>query len=388
MLAAIGALLLVGLRRTGSPVAPANQARTQAAYPYEGMIIGFEEIGNGRDGRGAFRSIDFAFEIQPPGEAPYQTRTSWKVYARSAQALQLGRTVAIKVDLDEMTCPASNGHDCANPAPPEHRRPITADRRRPHSLHLPPSSHPRKTARTTSSTSNQRGTLNNEADHVGDDSPLAIAPRHAARLPQLQISGRLTGSPGSADSRAPSALTASTTRGISEQARRLAQWAAVAKAINNAEHRAWQGTIDPGRQTQPGVRAQRSRQIVGLVEVATPPQELRHNGGENAIEAVGAAHAFICRADRINENLQNSAPDEHILTLDPALGTTVKRVESPRRPTTPGWTIRPAPGHVSTWANPFKFAVHHRCRVPPKAQPAARDRRRSPRRRIPRQSRR
>jgi len=101
VLAAIGALLLVGLRRIGSPVAPANQARTQAAYPYEGMIIGFEEIGNGRDGRGPFRSIDFAFEIQPPGEAPYQTRTSWKVYARSAQALQLGRTVAIKVDLDD-----------------------------------------------------------------------------------------------------------------------------------------------------------------------------------------------------------------------------------------------------------------------------------------------
>jgi hypothetical protein len=100
-LAAIGTLLLVGLRRTGSPVAPANQARTQNAYPFEGMIIGFEEIGNGRDGRGAFRTIDFAFEIQPPGEAPYQTRTSWKVYARSAQALQLGRTVAIKVDLDD-----------------------------------------------------------------------------------------------------------------------------------------------------------------------------------------------------------------------------------------------------------------------------------------------
>jgi hypothetical protein len=99
--AAIATLLLVGLRRGGDPVATADESRTQRAYPYEGMIIGFEEIGNGRDGRGAFRSVDFAFEIQPPGEAPYQTRTSWKVYARSAHALHLGSTVAIKVDLDD-----------------------------------------------------------------------------------------------------------------------------------------------------------------------------------------------------------------------------------------------------------------------------------------------
>lgn len=101
--AAIATLILVGMRRGGSgPIASGNdESRPQNAYPYEGMIVGFEEIGNGRDSRGNFRAMDFAFEIQPPGEAPYQTRTSWKVYARSAQALQLGRTVAIKVDLDD-----------------------------------------------------------------------------------------------------------------------------------------------------------------------------------------------------------------------------------------------------------------------------------------------
>jgi hypothetical protein len=99
--AAIATLLLVGLRRDGVPVATGDESRANRAHPYEGMIVGFEEIDNGRDGRGAFRSVDFAFEIQPPGEAPYQTRTAWKVYARSAHALQLGRTVPIKVDLDD-----------------------------------------------------------------------------------------------------------------------------------------------------------------------------------------------------------------------------------------------------------------------------------------------
>jgi hypothetical protein len=100
--AAIATFLLASLRRGGgSPVPTADQSRTQNAYPYEGMIIGFEEIGNGRDNHGPFRAVDFAFEIQPPGEAPYQTRTSWKVYASSDQGLQLGRTVAIKVDLDD-----------------------------------------------------------------------------------------------------------------------------------------------------------------------------------------------------------------------------------------------------------------------------------------------
>jgi hypothetical protein len=98
---AIATVLLVSMRRGGGPVATVDESRTQQAYPFEGMIVGFEEIGDGRDGRGAFRAIDFAFEIQPPGEAPYQTRTAWKVYARNAQALQLGRTVAIKVDLDD-----------------------------------------------------------------------------------------------------------------------------------------------------------------------------------------------------------------------------------------------------------------------------------------------
>ncbi|MFN8537985.1 MAG: hypothetical protein U0232_10990 [Thermomicrobiales bacterium] len=101
ILAAIGARsLLVGLRRTSSPVALANQARTQAAYPYEGMIIGFEEIGNGRDGRGAFRSIDFAFEIQPrrsPLPDPHPPGRSTPAAPRPSN----WRTVAIKVDLDD-----------------------------------------------------------------------------------------------------------------------------------------------------------------------------------------------------------------------------------------------------------------------------------------------
>lgn len=98
---AIVVLLLVGLRRGTAQVAPSDEARLQRAFPYEGMIVGFEEVGDGRDGRGAYRLLDFAFEIQPPGEAPYQTRTAWKVYGRSGSTLQLGRTVAIKVDLDD-----------------------------------------------------------------------------------------------------------------------------------------------------------------------------------------------------------------------------------------------------------------------------------------------
>lgn len=94
-------LLLVGMRRGGAQVAASDEARVQQAFPYEGMIVGFEEIGEGRDGRGPFRALDYAFEIQPPGESPYQARTSWKVYRRSDAALQLGRTVPIKVDLDD-----------------------------------------------------------------------------------------------------------------------------------------------------------------------------------------------------------------------------------------------------------------------------------------------
>ena len=94
-------LLLVGMRRGGGQVVTGDEVRVQQAFPYEGMIVGFEEIGAGRDGRGPFRALDFAFEIQPPGEAPYQARTSWKVYRRSDAALQLGRTVPIRVDLDD-----------------------------------------------------------------------------------------------------------------------------------------------------------------------------------------------------------------------------------------------------------------------------------------------
>lgn len=100
--AAIATLVLLGLRRGGGPVAAGDEARLQRAYPYHGMIVGFEEGEGGRDGRGPFRAIDFAFEIQPPGEAPYHTRTSWKVYGRAAaQALQLGRTVPILVDMED-----------------------------------------------------------------------------------------------------------------------------------------------------------------------------------------------------------------------------------------------------------------------------------------------
>ncbi len=95
------ALLVAGMRRSTAQTAASDEARLQRAFPYAGMIVGFEEVGEGRDSRGAYRVLDFAFEIQPPGEAPYQTRTSWKVYGRGGAGLQLGRTVAIKVDLDD-----------------------------------------------------------------------------------------------------------------------------------------------------------------------------------------------------------------------------------------------------------------------------------------------
>ena len=95
---AIVVLVLLGTRRGGGQVAPRDESRLQRAFPYQGMIVGFEEIGDGRDTRGAFRAIDFAFEILPPGESAYQTRTSWKVYGRRNPELQLGRTVAIRVD--------------------------------------------------------------------------------------------------------------------------------------------------------------------------------------------------------------------------------------------------------------------------------------------------
>lgn len=98
---AIIALVLLGTRRGGGQVAVRDETRLQRAYPYRGMIVGFEEVGDGRDARGAFRAIDFAFEILPPGESAYQTRTAWKVYGRRNPALQLGRTVAIKVDADD-----------------------------------------------------------------------------------------------------------------------------------------------------------------------------------------------------------------------------------------------------------------------------------------------
>ena len=98
----IVAMLVLALARCGGGrVSASDEARVQRAYPYEGMIVGFEDHGEGRDGRGEYRMRDFAFEIQPPGESPYQARAAWKVYARSVPALQLGRTVPIKVDLDD-----------------------------------------------------------------------------------------------------------------------------------------------------------------------------------------------------------------------------------------------------------------------------------------------
>ena len=96
---AIVVLLLLSMRRGGGQGSPRDESRLQRAFPYQGMIIGFEEIGDGRDTRGAFRAIDFAFEILPPGESAYQTRTAWKVYGRRNPELQLGRTVAGSIQI-------------------------------------------------------------------------------------------------------------------------------------------------------------------------------------------------------------------------------------------------------------------------------------------------
>ena len=67
---AIIVLVLLGLRRGGAQAAPGDETRLQRAFPYEGMIIGFEEIGDGRDARGPFRAIAFAFRASSARSHP------------------------------------------------------------------------------------------------------------------------------------------------------------------------------------------------------------------------------------------------------------------------------------------------------------------------------
>jgi len=84
--------------RGGEKIMAERAAKLQNTQPAHATILSYEEKGGGRDNKGRFSSIVFRLQVKPAAGADYEVTTFWKVYPMAAPNLQVGKTVAVKVD--------------------------------------------------------------------------------------------------------------------------------------------------------------------------------------------------------------------------------------------------------------------------------------------------
>lgn len=92
-------LFFVYAARRGEKMMAERAGRTENGVAAEATILVYEEgFFGGRDTKGRFAGIRFELEVNRPGQPPYPATTFWKVYPMAVSQLQVGQTVAVKVD--------------------------------------------------------------------------------------------------------------------------------------------------------------------------------------------------------------------------------------------------------------------------------------------------
>lgn len=92
-------LFFVYAARRGENMMAEQTGRTQNGVAAEATILAYEEgFFGGRDNKGQFAGIRFDLEVNVAGRPSYPATTFWKVYPMAAPQLQVGKTVAVKVD--------------------------------------------------------------------------------------------------------------------------------------------------------------------------------------------------------------------------------------------------------------------------------------------------
>jgi hypothetical protein len=92
-------LFFVYAARRGEKMLAEQAGRTQTGVAAEATILAYEEgFFGGRDNKGRFAGIRFEMEVNLPGQPSYPATAFWKVYPMAVPQLQVGKTVAVKVD--------------------------------------------------------------------------------------------------------------------------------------------------------------------------------------------------------------------------------------------------------------------------------------------------
>ena len=84
--------------RGGEKIMAERTAKLQNTKPAQATILSYEEKGGGRDNKGRFSSIVPRLQVKSAAGADYEVTTFWKVYPMATPNLQVGKTVAVKVD--------------------------------------------------------------------------------------------------------------------------------------------------------------------------------------------------------------------------------------------------------------------------------------------------
>jgi hypothetical protein len=85
--------------RQGQKMMAAQAGRTENGVAAEATILAYEEgFFGGQDNKGRFAGIRFNLDVTMPGKPSYPATTFWKVYPMAVPQLQVGKTVAVKVD--------------------------------------------------------------------------------------------------------------------------------------------------------------------------------------------------------------------------------------------------------------------------------------------------
>lgn len=88
--------------RQGEKMMGDRSGKLGRATPAQATITAYEEIGlSQKSTRGKRVAIRFTLNVEPTGKPPYTTTSCWDVLPMGIPQVQVGKTVAVKIDADD-----------------------------------------------------------------------------------------------------------------------------------------------------------------------------------------------------------------------------------------------------------------------------------------------
>jgi len=88
--------------RQGEKMMVDRSGKLERAIPAQATITAYQEIGlSQKSNQGKRIAIRFTLDVESAGKAPYSTTSCWDVLPMAIPQVQVGKTVAVKIDADD-----------------------------------------------------------------------------------------------------------------------------------------------------------------------------------------------------------------------------------------------------------------------------------------------